>query len=185
MKKNELQKKIKLTSLATILFAKINNNSFILFKFKNTLINYLQVPIFIQCELKNKNLIFSTLILNVFQVFQYNQFISLFQDYLKRLEKPFKKKLLLKGLGYKAVLKNDETVLELKIGYSHTILLPIEKQNIKVVLDKNTLTIEGVDKVKVGNFVNKIRNLKLPDSYKGKGFWYKNEVIKLKEINKT
>jgi len=63
--------------------------------------------------------------------------------------------------------------------------LPNEKQNFKVVLDKNTLTIEGVDKVKVGNFVNKIRNLKLPDSYKGKGFWYKNEVIKLKEINKT
>lgn len=107
------------------------------------------------------------------------------QDYLKRLEKPFKKKLLLKGLGYKAVLKNDETVLELKIGYSHSISLPIEKQNVKVILDKNTLTVEGTNKTKVGNFVNKIRNLKLPDRYKGKGFWYKNEVIQLKEINKT
>ena len=46
-------------------------------------------------------------------------------------------------------------------------------------------SVEGFDKVTVGNFVNKIRNLKFPDSYKGKGFWYKNEVIKLKEINKT
>jgi large subunit ribosomal protein L6 len=104
---------------------------------------------------------------------------------LKRLEKPFRKKLLLKGLGYKAVLKNEESVLELKIGYSHVIAVPITKESIKVIIDKNTLIVEGFDKVEVGNFVNKIRNLKLPDSYKGKGFWYKNEVIKLKEINKT
>jgi ribosomal protein L6P/L9E len=180
-----MQKKIKLNSLATISFAKINNNSFILFKFKNTLINYLRIPVFIQCELKSKNLIFSTSILNTFQIFQYYQFISEFQDYLKRVEKPFKKKLLLKGLGYKAVLKNDDSVLELKIGYSHTISLPIKKDMLKIILDKNNLTVEGFDKVTVGNFVNKIRNLKFPDSYKGKGFWYKNEVIKLKEINKT
>lgn len=93
--------------------------------------------------------------------------------------------MLLKGLGYKAVLKNDDSVLELKIGYSHTISLPIKKDMLKIILDKNNLTVEGFDKVTVGNFVNKIRNLKFPDSYKGKGFWYKNEVIKLKEINKT
>lgn len=180
-----MQKKIKLNSLATISFARINNNSFILFKFKNTLINYLRIPVFIQCELKSKFLIFSTSILNTFQIFQYYQLISQFQDYLKRVEKPFKKKLLLKGLGYKAVLKNDDSVLELKIGYSHTISLPIKKDMLKIILDKNNLTVEGFDKVTVGNFVNKIRNLKFPDSYKGKGFWYKNEVIKLKEINKT
>lgn len=86
-----MQKKIKLNSLATISFAKINNNSFILFKFKNTLINYLRIPVFIQCELKSKFLIFSTSILNTFQIFQYYQLISQFQDYLKRVEKPFKK----------------------------------------------------------------------------------------------
>lgn len=185
MTKNGFQKKTKINSLATLLFAKINNNSFILFKFQNTLTSYLQVPIFIQCILKKKDLLFNTESLTTSQVFQYHQFISQFQDYLKRVQKPFKKKLLLKGLGYKAILKDDEASLELKIGYSHTISLSIEKEVLKVILDKNTLTVEGFDKVKVGNFVDKIRSLKFPDSYKGKGFWYKNEVIKLKEINKT
>lgn len=185
MKKNELQKKTKINSLKTISFAKISNNFFILFVFKNKLTNYLYVPNFAKCELKQKNLIFSVVDLSSSQLFQYNQFFSQFQDYLKRLEKPFRKKLLLKGLGYKAVLKNEESVLELKIGYSHVITVPIIKESVKVIIDKNTLIVEGFDKVEVGNFVNKIRNLKLPDSYKGKGFWHKNEVIKLKEINKT
>ena len=185
MQEIKFQRKTKLGSLAIISFAKINNNSFILFKFKNTLINYLGLPVFIQCELKNKVLTFSTFKLDTSQVFQYNQFVLRFQDYLKRVEKPFKKKLLLKGLGYKAILKDENSVLELKVGYSHTISLPIEKNVLKVILDKNSLTVEGFDKIKVGNFVNKIRTLKFPDSYKGKGFWYKNEVIKLKEINKT
>jgi len=184
MQEIKFQKKIKLNSLATLSFAKIGNNSFTLFKFKSTLTNYLRVPNFIHCELKNKNLVFSASNLDTFQKFHYYQFISQFQDYLKRVEKPFKKQLLLKGLGYKAMLK-DDSHLELKVGYSHIISVPIEKAALKVILDKNSLTVEGFDKVRVGNFVNKIRSLKFPDSYKGKGFWYKNEVIKLKEINKT
>lgn len=185
MKKNELQKKTKINSLKTLSFAKIGNNFFILFTFKNAFINYLYVPSFVKCELKQKNLIFSVADLSSEQLFQYNQFLSQFQDYLKRLEKLFRKKLLLKGLGYKAVLKNEESILELKIGYSHVINVPVDSQSIKVAIDKNTLIVEGFDKVAVGNFVNRIRSFKLPDSYKGKGFWYKNEVIKLKEINKT
>jgi ribosomal protein L6P/L9E len=40
-------------------------------------------------------------------------------------------------------------------------------------------------KVKVGNFANKIKSYRLPDSYKGKGIWYKNEVKILKEVKKT
>jgi large subunit ribosomal protein L6 len=185
MKKNELQKKTKINSLKTLSFAKISNNFFILFAFKSTLINYLYVPSFVKCELEKNNLIFSIVNLSRSQTFQYDQFLSQFQDYSKRLAKLFRKKLLLKGLGYKAALKNEESLLELKIGYSHVILVPIDKQILKVIIDKNTLIVEGFDKVAVGNFVNKIRSLKLPDSYKGKGFWYKNEIIKLKEINKT
>lgn len=185
MKKNELQKKTKLNSLKTLSFAKISDNFFILFCFKNNLINYLYLPTFVKCELKQENLIFSAVDLSSPQLFQYNQFLSQFQDYLKRLDKVFRKKLMLKGLGYKAILKNEESVLELKVGYSHVITIPIDKNTIKVIIDKNVLSVEGFDKVAIGNFVNKIRNLKLPDSYKGKGFWYKNEVIKLKEINKT
>jgi ribosomal protein L6P/L9E len=52
-------------------------------------------------------------------------------------------------------------------------------------VNKNILTFEGFDPVAVGNFANKVRSLKFPDVYKGKGFWYKNEVRSLKEIKKT
>jgi ribosomal protein L6P/L9E len=182
MTKNELQKKVKL--LNTLSFAKINNQSFILFKYKENSINYLHIPSFLKCELKNKILTFSNKELTQLQLIEYNQFFSQLQDFSKRLEKPFKKRLLLKGLGYKAALKTENS-LELKIGFSHSVSIVFDKETIKVTLDKNILMVEGFDKTKVGNFVNKIRTLKLPDSYKGKGFWYKNEVIKLKEINKT
>ncbi len=184
MKKNELQKKVKLNTLDALSFAKINNNFFILFKYKKNFINYLHIPSFLKCELKNKTLTFSTQDVTQFQLIQYNQFFSQFQDFSKRLEKPFKKRLLLKGLGYKAALKTENS-LELRIGFSHSVTVGFDKEIINITLDKNILMIEGFDKTKVGNFVNKIRALKLPDSYKGKGFWYKNEVIKLKEINKT
>ena len=46
-------------------------------------------------------------------------------------------------------------------------------------------SLEGFDPVAVGNFATKIKSLKFPDTYKGKGFWYKNEVKVLKEIKKT
>jgi ribosomal protein L6P/L9E len=50
----------------------------------------------------------------------------------------------------------------------------------------NTLLIaEGIEASTIGNFLKKIKNLKAPDSYKGKGFWYKNESKLLKEIKKT
>ena len=47
------------------------------------------------------------------------------------------------------------------------------------------LVIEGKSKSKVGNFANKIKKFRLPDIYKGKGIWYKNEVKIFKEIKKT
>ena len=59
------------------------------------------------------------------------------------------------------------------------------KKDVNVSFNKNLLTVEGTDASKVGNFVKLIRNLKFPDSYKGKGFWYKNEQRVLKEIKKT
>jgi len=48
----------------------------------------------------------------------------------------------------------------------------------------NVLTVEGFESYKVGNFLEKVRKLKKFDSYKGKGFWYKNEARTLKEIKK-
>ena len=105
--------------------------------------------------------------------------------YLKSFEKPYKKKLILKGLGFKATLSSDSKILELKLGLSHIITVIIPVNDLTVKVDKNTVVVEGFDPVIVGNFATQIRNFKYPDSYKGKGFWYKNEIKTLKEVKKT
>jgi large subunit ribosomal protein L6 len=148
-------------------------------------LNYYTVPNFIIFEKLNnlitfkidKNVPDSSIVLN--------SFFSLLSKGLKLLDKPYKKKLILKGLGFKASLSTDLSFLELKLGYSHTIKIKVPLESLTVKVDKSTLIVEGSDPVKVGNFATQIRNLKYPDSYKGKGFWYKNEIIALKEVKKT
>ena len=82
-------------------------------------------------------------------------------------------------------MTEDKKNLELKLGFSALITLPIPVEEVKVDVNKNIITLEGFDPVAVGNFATKIKSLKFPDAYKGKGFWGKNEVRVLKEIKKT
>ena len=94
-----------------------------------------------------------------------------------------RKQLILKGLGFK-MQKNLDNSLELKLGFSHKIFLKIPKE-LTVNINKNKISIEGFNKILVGNFIEKIRSLKIPDDYKGKGFWHKNENKILKAIKKS
>jgi large subunit ribosomal protein L6 len=98
-------------------------------------------------------------------------------------ERLIRKKLLLKGLGYRAIL-NDEKFLDLKIGFSHSVKILIAPDKIRLKINKKTITIKGFIAADVGNFAERIRRLKLPDSYKGKGIWYKNENKILKLLKK-
>ena len=106
-----------------------------------------------------------------------------FLNWLQSFEKPIVKKLLLKGLGLKATLLSLEH-LELKLGFSHVVNIKIPSQ-LLVSVKKNTINIEGYDSVLLGNFLHKIRILKAPNVYKGKGIWYKNELKTLKVVKKT
>jgi hypothetical protein len=110
----------------------------------------------------------------------------LFQDFflkiLKAFEKPFRKKLILKGLGLKVSIL--EKTLELKLGYSHLSLVKIP-EIINVFLNKNVIVLESFDSIALGNFAYQIKRLKFPNVYKGKGIWYKKENIVLKAIKKT
>ena len=112
-----------------------------------------------------------------------NFFYSKLLDLNVAIEKIYTKKLLLKGLGLKATFIK-QGLSEFKLGFSHSILLniPIE---IKLVIVKNMLIIESTDPIFLGNFASSIKNFKLPDSYKGKGICYKNEVLVLKAVKKT
>ena len=89
----------------------------------------------------------------------------------------YEKKLIIKGLGYKAILEGDSLILH--VGFSHTV--KIEKmEGIKMEVKGNTITVSGIDKELVGLRAAQIRKVKKPEPYKGKGIRYSDEVVKRK-----
>lgn len=89
----------------------------------------------------------------------------------------FLKILEIEGVGYRAELQGDEIVLNL--GFSKPVRVKI-KEGISVAVEKNVIKVSGIDKDQVGLFSAKIRALKKPEPYKGKGIHYKGEVIRRK-----
>ncbi len=98
----------------------------------------------------------------------------------------FKKELDLVGIGYKAEVKGKSVVFSL--GYSHPIEFAIP-DGITIKFEKlpktlqnyiGSLTITGSDKQQIGQIAADIRSFRPPDSYKGKGIRYANEIVKLK-----
>jgi large subunit ribosomal protein L6 len=89
----------------------------------------------------------------------------------------FKKELEIVGVGYRADISSN--VLNLTLGYSHPIKFPLP-EGITGKVDKQVITLEGIDKGLVGQTAAKVRRLREPDSYKGKGIRYLGEVIKTK-----
>jgi len=98
------------------------------------------------------------------------------------VNKAFEKKLILEGIGFKSEVKGDSIVFAL--GFSHPVNVPIPL-GLKVIAEKNNITISGSDKEAVGAFAAKIRSLKKPEPYKGKGMRYHDEVIRRKQGKKT
>lgn len=89
----------------------------------------------------------------------------------------FNKELTFTGTGYRVAVNGRELLLNM--GYSHEIKLDIpEGLEAKVV--KNTITISGIDKAKVGQFAAIVREVRPPEVYKGKGIKYKEEHIRRK-----
>ena len=95
---------------------------------------------------------------------------------------PFVKKLIIEGIGYKSEVKGTNLVLAL--GFSHLVNVPIP-ETLKVTAEKNVITVTGIDKELVGEFVANVRSLKKPEPYKGKGIRYDGEVVKRKQGKKT
>ncbi len=98
------------------------------------------------------------------------------------VNKAYEKKLIVEGVGFKADVVGTNLVF--KLGFSHSITVAIPK-NLKVASEKNIITISGIDKEFVGQYVAELRALKKPEPYKGKGIRYFDEVIKRKEGKKT
>ncbi|KKU20475.1 MAG: 50S ribosomal protein L6 [Candidatus Nomurabacteria bacterium GW2011_GWA1_46_11] len=97
------------------------------------------------------------------------------------VNKLFEKKLILEGIGFKSEVKNDKIILAL--GFSHPVIASIPG-GLEVTAEKNVITIAGPDKEAVGQFASKLRSLKKPEPYKGKGMRYQDEIIKRKQGKK-
>ncbi|MEK7525823.1 MAG: 50S ribosomal protein L6 [Patescibacteria group bacterium] len=94
----------------------------------------------------------------------------------------FKEVLELNGVGYKAAVKGS--ALELNLGFSHPINFPLP-EGIVATVEKNILTISGIDRELVGQTAAQIRMLKKPEPYKGHGIKYSDEIIRRKAGKKA
>lgn len=109
-------------------------------------------------------------------------FRSLIDNAVIGVSEGYQKKLEVIGVGYRAEVNNG--VLELALGFSHPIFfLPPDGISISVeaARGRNTIiTIEGIDKQMVGQVAAKIRGLRPPEPYKGKGVRYVGEYVRRK-----
>lgn len=107
---------------------------------------------------------------------------TLVANMVEGVSKGFEKKLEIVGIGYRSELQ--ESGITLYLGYSHPINFPLPA-GISADIEKQTMvTIKGIDKELVGQVSAKIRDLRRPDPYKGKGVKYAGEVLR-KKAGKT
>src|ERR1700716_251356 len=107
---------------------------------------------------------------------------SLVSNMVEGVTKGYKKSLELIGVGFKAT--NHGNLLDLSLGYSHNIIFEIPKE-IKVATAQEkgqnpTITLDGIDRQLLGQVAAKIRGLRKPEPYKGKGIRYVGEVVRKK-----
>ena len=103
---------------------------------------------------------------------------ALVQNMVDGVTKGFSKTLDLVGVGYRAVLQGKKLVLT--VGYSHQVEIEPEDGLEIEVPAANKIIVKGIDKEKVGALAAKIRAVREPEPYKGKGIKYYNEVIRRK-----
>jgi len=107
---------------------------------------------------------------------------SLLNNMVIGVENGFQKKLIVEGVGYRAKVEN--TVLTLSVGYSNPVDFQLPK-GITADVDKNNLiTLDGIDKELLGLTAARIRQIRKPEPYKGKGIRYENEHI-VRKVGKS
>jgi large subunit ribosomal protein L6 len=90
----------------------------------------------------------------------------------------FERKLEIVGIGYRAQMQGKS--IQLALGYSHPVLFPLP-DGVSAEIDKQTaITLRGADKAVLGQTAAKLRALRSPDPYKGKGIRYSGEVVRRK-----
>jgi len=101
---------------------------------------------------------------------------------VKGVTEGYKRELELIGVGFKA--SNQGNLLDLALGFSHNIIFEIPKE-LKIVTaqekgENPKIILEGIDKQLIGQIAAKIRGLRKPEPYKGKGVRYVGEIVRKK-----
>jgi large subunit ribosomal protein L6 len=102
---------------------------------------------------------------------------SIVANMVKGVTDGWTKTLELIGTGYRAEAVNN--TLTLNVGYSHPVIFE-SPEGISFKVEKNKITIEGIDKELVGSIAEKIRKVRPPEPYKGKGIKYEDEIVRRK-----
>jgi large subunit ribosomal protein L6 len=112
-----------------------------------------------------------------FQRMLWGTHASILANMVEGLVNGYSKKLEINGVGYKVAAAGQK--LTFQIGFSHPVVYEVHK-NIKIEIEKNVITVSGVDKQLVGLTASQIRSLRPPEPYKGKGIKYSDETIRRK-----
>lgn len=102
---------------------------------------------------------------------------TLLANCIEGVTKGFSKALEVVGVGYRVAVKGN--MVELNVGFSHPVIVELP-DGIKASAEQQVLTISGIDKELVGETAAKIRRIRKPEPYKGKGIKYQNEFIRRK-----
>mmetsp|Transcript_23975 Transcript_23975/g.26244 ORF Transcript_23975/g.26244 Transcript_23975/m.26244 type:complete len:256 (+) Transcript_23975:22-789(+) len=118
----------------------------------------------------------------------YDTFLRHLDQVVKKPDQLYKKKLVLKGLGFRmSVEKNADGTgekLSMKLGYSHLVEKDIPSYITSAKVKKNILILESYNKVLLGDFAASVQRVKPPEVYKEKGIYFAGEKVRLKPIKK-
>ncbi len=140
----------------------------------------LELPVleYIKVELKEKELLLSTTKESKQARSNWGTMAALIKNTILGVKEGYEKTLQIVGVGYRGSMEG--TSLVLNVGFSHQVKYPAP-EGITLSIDKNNIVkVEGIDKYLVGEVAAKIRRIKKPEPYKGKGIRYTDEVVRRK-----
>lgn len=107
---------------------------------------------------------------------------SILRNHVAGVTEGFVKKLEIEGVGYRAEAQGQK--LSMNLGFSHPVIIEVP-EGLTAIVEKNVITISGIDKHAVGQFAANVRKVRAPEPYKGKGIRYQGEHIIRKQGKKA
>ena len=103
---------------------------------------------------------------------------SLVANMVHGVKDGYERKLDIVGIGYRAQMQGKN--IQLALGYSHPVIFPLPEGITAEIEKQVSVTLKGADKALLGQTAAKLRSLRKPDPYKGKGIKYSDETIRRK-----